>query len=185
MIARSLGLFVALSSLFLLILIAVLPFDQCLAMGPSLKTLPAAEAEVTGGYSLILYGGKYMTDVETVAVLVKDDNPFSFEPFAPDFAFKAKKGLSAGQAIIEAKEFVSMHPSFAGTIMSRVLDPQGSVIAYEVRALYTPVTYGVADVIDVDYVLRNDTVVMFVKAKRMVERSRDGGTERSSGGGDR
>lgn len=177
------SLFLYLIALLVIYFISIVFIGNSFAMGPSLKTLPSSESELTGGYSLILYGGRYMGDVETVAILVKDDSPYAFEPFAPDYEYKIRRGLSAERAIQDAREFVSMHPAFVRTIMSAVADPKGTVIAYEMRPLYMPVTYGISDVIDVDYVLKDNKVVVFVKAKRSVVRSMNGGAERSDRGG--
>jgi hypothetical protein len=42
------------------------------AVGPTLRTTGALESEITGTYTLILFGGNYTDDLHTIAFLDKE-----------------------------------------------------------------------------------------------------------------
>jgi hypothetical protein len=50
------------------------------ASGGGLHSQAADRSEVTGRYTLILYGCNYFDDLETVAILCKEDGRFVCEP---------------------------------------------------------------------------------------------------------
>lgn len=54
--------------------------------------------------------------------------------------------------------------------MSSVIDANGNTIGYELRPLYQPFTFGVSDVLDVDYIIRDRKVVVRIKLKPQIER---------------
>jgi len=121
------------------------------ALPKPLKTKPAIAAEIKGTFTVIFYGGAYSDDLETVALLDNEGDQFTFEPFAPDFDYVMKKGLSAEEALQAAEKFVAFHPSFWRTELSKVLDPEGNSIGFELKPLYFPFVYGISDVLDIYY----------------------------------
>lgn len=128
--------------------------NDSFAFDRPLKTLQASPSEVTGTFSLILYGGRYADDLETVAILVPDGGQYIFEPFAPDFDYKIKKGLQAREALTQAEKFVSFHNSFWQSQLSKIIDNKGATIGFELRPLYLPFNYGVSDILDVNYFIK-------------------------------
>jgi hypothetical protein len=70
------------------------------AFDKPLKTIEANPAEITGTFILILYGGRFSDDVETIAILDLEGDGYTLEPFAPDFDFRIKKGVPATGAKI-------------------------------------------------------------------------------------
>jgi hypothetical protein len=125
--------------------------------------------EVTGVFTLILYGGRYLDDIETIAILDKEGDQYTFEPYAPEFDYRIKRGVPAKEAFVEAKIFVSSHSSFRRAQLGKILDNNGNIIGFEVRPLYFPLTYGVSDVLDVDYWLKDSKVIVKIKLIPMVE----------------
>jgi hypothetical protein len=124
--------------------------DACAGAKP-LKTETADPVEIKGTFTVIFYGGAYADDLETVAILDTEGDQYSFEPFAPDFDYVTKKGLSAGEALAAAEKFIRFHPSFWRTQLIKIIDPEGKSIGFELKPLYIPFIYGTSDVLDVYY----------------------------------
>jgi hypothetical protein len=142
-------------------------------------------SDITGTYTLILYGGNYSDDLETIAILDREGDPYNFEPYAPDFDYRIKKRVPAKKAMKEAEKFVSFHNSFLRSQISRIIDNNGKTIGYEVRPLYQPLTFGISDVLDVYYwVKEGGRVKVLIRLKQSVEKSLlpfGGKTERGGG----
>jgi len=80
---------------------------------------------------------------------------------------------------------VSWHPDFWRAQFSRILDPENRIIGYELRPLYYPFVYGIADFMDVDYWLKPDrSVKITIKLKPQIDRMlHEGGGDGKGGGG--
>lgn len=130
----------------------IYPFPQdLLAIAKPLNTDYATPAEITGTFNVILFGGAHHDDLETVAFLDIEGDESTIEPFAPDFDFVIKKGLSAEEALRVAGKFVSFHPSFWKTQLTKIISPVGNIVGFELRPLYIPFVYGKSDVLDIYY----------------------------------
>jgi hypothetical protein len=116
-----------------------------------LKTESADSAEVKGIFTVILFGGAHLDDLETVAFFDIEGDLYTLEPFAPDFDYVVKKGLSAQEALKVAEKFGSFHPSFWKMQLSKIIIPGGDSIGFELRPLYLPFVYGTSDVLDIHY----------------------------------
>ena len=128
-----------------------------------LRTEPAKDEEVTGSFTLILYGGRHANDLETIAFLDKEGDQYEFEPYAPEFDYKVKKGVSCADALKEARKFVSFHSAFWRSQLSKILDGKGDTIGYEVRPLYRPFIYGRDDLLDVYYRIKDRKVIIYIR----------------------
>lgn len=150
-----------------------------------LKTKEATDKEVTGVFTLILYGGRYLDDLETVAILDLEKDKYTFEPFAPEFDYIIEKGVSAKDALRTAKKFVSFHHAFHRLVLSKILDKKGNIIGYEVRPIYMPFVYGISDVIDVYYWLKKgNKIKITIRLTPSIERIKfPGGGDGDGGGG--
>lgn len=167
------------SILFLIIMILTFYFvGLCLPSQPfafkrSLKTEEATPSEIKGTFTLILYGGRYSDNLETIAILDLEGDQYNFEPYAPDFDFTVKKGVTAEKALAAAQKFISFHASFWRAQLSKILDEKGDIIGFEVRPLYRPFIYGVSDVMEVNYWPKEDgKVKVNIKLIPSVERLR-------------
>jgi hypothetical protein len=121
-----------------------------------LRTEKADPSEIKGDFTLILYGGRFSDDLETIAILDPEGDQYHFDPFAPDFDFKIKKGIQAKQALAEAQKFIGFHNAFWRSQLSKILEPGGNTIGYELRPLYNQFVYGKSDVMEVYYWTKED-----------------------------
>ena len=153
-----------------LICILVLALLASCATDSFIRTEPSEYKELAGSFTLILYGSRHSNDIETIAILDIEGDKYAIEPYAPEFDYKINKGVSAEEAFKEAEHFVSWHSSFYRTQLSRIIDEKGVTIGYELRPLYRPLTFGVSDVLDVDYIKRGDKVIVKIKLIPSVER---------------
>jgi hypothetical protein len=155
------------------------------AFNKPLKTEAAIPADVSGTFTLILYGANYLDDIETIAILDYEGDGYYFEPFAPEFNFKVKKGVHDQEALKEAGQFVSFHNSFWKYQLSKILNKEGVTIGYEVKPLYMPFVYGFSDILDVYYWLKDDgKIKVIIRLDSLVENTRiSGGDSPSCGGG--
>ncbi len=127
-------------------------------------------AGIEGSFNLILYGGNYFNDLETVAILDIANDDYVFEPFAPEFRYRVIETLNAEDAFRTAERFVSQHHAFYNATISKIFDTKGSVIGYEVRPLYHPYEFGTFNTIDIDYILREKKVVVKIRLLDHLER---------------
>lgn len=159
----------------LLFLFSLFSAGETIALSKPLETKDAKADEVTGTYTLILYGGRHGNDIETVAILDKEGDKYTFEPNAPVFDYRIITGLSGKEALDKAQKFVSFHGSFWHARLSKILDSEGNTIGYELRPRYFPTTFGTTNVLDVDYFIRDNKVVVYIKLKPEIERMLFGG----------
>jgi hypothetical protein len=141
--------------------------------GKGLRTDAARANDIQGSYTVILYGGNYADDLETVAILDKEGDRYTFEPYAPEFKFKVFKGQTPDHALPAAERFIKGHHAFHGQVLRAVLDDSGAVIGYELRPLYLPMTYGTDDVLDIYYTKKDDKVVVTIQLKPSIERKKE------------
>lgn len=127
-----------------------------------LKTATARPEEVTGSYTLILYGARYGNDIENVALLAAEGTGFAFEMYAPEFDYTVRKHVAGDEALQEAEKFVSFHYAFWHSQLSRIVDLQGKTLGYEVRPLYRQIDFGYSDVLDIVYTLSDKKVIVRV-----------------------
>jgi hypothetical protein len=141
----------------------------------NLKTAVTYEADPAAVYTLYLYGGRYSDDPETVAILMKEPVRYTVDIYAPDFNFKTVREVPGGEAIERTFGFISRHSAYAGNIMSEISDQQGIVIGYEIRPLYQTTTYGIPDVLDINYRQNSNKITVYIKLKPLVEQMIRGG----------
>ncbi len=164
------------------ILVICLLCGACALNSSYLQTESARTSEITGTYSVILYGANHSDDIATVALLIPEGGQYTFDIYAPDFNYRTIKGMPAADAIKTAERFVSWHPDFARSQTSRILDGAGHVIGYEVRPLYRSTTFGMEDVMYVDYFLEaNNKVVVHIHLNYQVEWKFMGGADSREG----
>lgn len=155
-------LFIATSSIIII--------NDSFAIERPLDTENVKSIDVTGTFTLIFYGGRYSNDFETVAFLDLEGDDYTFEPYAPEFDYRVKKGVPAKEAFKEAEQFVSQHPDFSRSLLSRILDKKGKTIGYELRPLYYPLRFGVSDILDIDYWIKDGKIKIIIRLIPSVER---------------
>ena len=157
--------------LFFISAIIFFSVNHVFALSEHLRTEEVKEDDVKGVFTLILYGARDINDIETLAILDLEGDQYTLEPYAPDFDYKVKKGLSEKTALKEAYEFISYHNSFLRPQVSKIVDSKGNTIGYEVRPLYIPFVFGRSDVLDVDYLLKGNKVEVRIKIIPAIERA--------------
>ncbi len=148
--------------------------------GIRLNTQGKGYPEASGTYTVILYGCNFNNDLETIAFLDKEGDRYTFEPYAPDFKFRIKKGVEAKEALQEAMEFVNCNSSFTHAQVFGITGTGGETLGYEVRPFYHSFMYGAQDVLLTDYWLKDDKVVIKIRLDPSVEMmlQGDGGRDR-------
>ncbi len=135
---------------------------QACAAGIHLMPKPAEQVDAKRTYTLILYGCRYASDLENIAVLVDEKSNYSFEVYALEGMYKVKKGISGADAFREANVFVncSMHTVWQ-TMLRRLADASGKTIAYELKPLYRPWEFRTPEVLLSSYTLNDGKVTAY------------------------
>lgn len=164
---------VKLKSKYALVGVALALILQACAAGTGMHTSPARPAEITGTYTLLLYGCHYPADIKNLAILVKAASPYRVEIYDIETSYKVKRGLSAENALREAEAFVkcSGMRNITGTEIRRIIHGKGGTVGYEVRAVYFPLEFGISDVLLVDYKLVDEKVRAYIRLDPDVERA--------------
>jgi hypothetical protein len=138
------------------------------ATGNNLRTESAKTSDVTGTFTLILYGCGYHGDMATVAILAKEDTQHPFEVFAPEFSYKIKKNTPAEEALKEAERFIGCSSSYPLSSLGKILDGMGNTVGYELRPQYSRLS-APSDVLNISYI-SNGKVKITIRLKEEVER---------------
>lgn len=157
--------------LFLGLTLLLFMVSSSFAIAGNLKTEEVRKDDVKGVFTLILYGGRGPNDVEALAILDIEGDQYTFEPYAPEFDYKVKKGLSEKDALDNAYKFISYNPAFWRSQLSKIVDEKGNTIGYELRPLYMPFVYGISDVLEVYYSLKDGKVKVYIRIIPSVERA--------------
>jgi hypothetical protein len=156
-------------SLLVVTLLSVALSSCAIHEGGLLKIEETNAIDMTGTYTLFLYGCRYPDDVENVAILDKDGDPYTLEIFAPDFRFKTIRGLPAADALRRAEQFVRCSVHYQQTRISKITDTAGRIVGYEARALYSPIRFGMYDVLDIRYVRSGKKITIYITLDPAVE----------------
>ncbi len=140
------------------------------AGGQYLKTAATGPSGLTGNYTLILYGCRYSADVENVAILAREDVQYTFNVYAPEFDYKVKKHVPAREALKEAEDFVRCHYAFWRSRLSKIMAPEGNILGYEVRPLYSTLEFGYPDILDINYLVQGTKVTVNISLIRELRR---------------
>jgi hypothetical protein len=150
-------------------LIAFLVLTSCMP-GTRLATQDARDAEVSGTYTVILYGCNYLNDPESIVFLDKEGDQYTFEPYAPDFNYRIKKGLTAAEAFADAEKFLDCITALRGTQLHKIIAPGNEVPGYEIRPLFYSFFYGLDNLLSVNYRLSDHKVNIMINLDPAVER---------------
>lgn len=144
------------------------------AVGTRLDTGTARPNEVTGTFSVYLYGCRYPSDIETMALLVDQTTPYPFDLVVLPASYRTKTGLAGPDALSEAAAFVQCGIYATGAhVLRSISDPAGKTIAFEIKPLYPRLEMGAEEVLFSDYFLRDDRVRAYFKLNPQVERIRN------------
>lgn len=153
----------------LLLTLAALFLSGC-AHGLSLTTVGTGPAEISGRYTLFLHGGRYAADLQNVAVLDREGDPYTFSIYAPKFDYRVEEGLDAREAVRRAEAFVRRHYAAVRSEWRKIVGPAGEAIGFELRPLYSATETGYPDILDITYSLRDREVSVRIAYKPEIER---------------
>ena len=140
------------------------------ACAPGLQTQPVRDSAISGTYTGIFHGCNFLNDLETIVLLDKEGDQYTIEPYSPEFNYKVHKGFNASDAISEANRFVNCSSSFSNSRISSILSPDGRILGYEIRPLYSPFRYGVSDVLYTNYQISGNKIIVTIRLIPSVER---------------
>jgi hypothetical protein len=69
-------------------------------------------------------------------------------------------------ALRESRLFISSHTDFIRSELKRIIDEKGEIIGYEIKPLYNILRFGMHDILDVHYRIKDKTVSVTVDVKR-------------------
>ena len=154
---------------YIVVIVAVLMLDSCVT-GERLAIYGAVPGDLQGTYTLILYGCRYPGDLENLAILYPDGGPITFEIYDLKTSYHVYEGLPADRALKVAAKFLTCNVDYRKARLSKIVGPDGAIAGYELRTLYAPDTFGMTDVLDVHYRLRDSKVTVYVKLDAEIEK---------------
>lgn len=167
------------SPALLCLLAAFLMTAGSCAIHPRLEVKTAAATGVEGRYSLILYGCTHFDDLRTLAILDREGDPYTIEPYAPAFDYRIIKNLPAREALKRAESFAKgCSPDFMRSQLSMIVTKGGQIAGYEVMPLYWSYAYPGSDVLDTYYFLKKHKIIAVIRLKHWVQMMREGDSGR-------
>jgi len=157
---------------YIVMIVAVLMLNSCVT-GKLLDIYGAVPGDLQGTYTLILYGCRYFGDIENLAILYPDGGPITFEIYGLKTGYQVYEGLPADKALKGAEKFLTCNADYRKERLSKIVGPDGAIAGYELRTLYAPDTFGMTDVLDVHYRLRDSKVTVYIKLDAEIEKQID------------
>jgi hypothetical protein len=140
--------------------------------GAYLKAEPVREIDISGSYTLILYGA----DLTRLAILDREGDDYRFEMTESVHSYRIEEGVPAGNAVNQAMAFIYSQRNR----WRKITDKNGNTIGYELRPLYNIVHYGSSDILNVNYIVTGSRVQVLIDLKWAVKNK----IERDDFGGD-
>ncbi len=150
------------------------------ASGIRLTTESAGTSTIQGTFDLYLYGCRYPSDFENVAILVAADSPYPLDIYTLSTRYKIKKDLTGEKALEEANAFIRCSmKGVAHSAVRKILDDKGRIFGYDVRPFYMPYEVPGSDVMLMNYFLSGGKVTAYIT---IVPEFRDLGGDGRQGG---
>lgn len=141
---------------------------SCAGFSP-IRTSVTDESDISGTYTVILFGGNITNDPRTLAVLDREGDDYTFTPFAREDDYLVRTGFPSDKALAESRYFTGRYTYFMTHQLRKILAPDGTLIGYEMRPLYHIQKFGTADILNVNYRLREKEVLVSVDINRDIE----------------
>jgi len=154
---------------YLVMIAAVLILNSCIS-GKRLDIYRAVPGDLQGKFTLILYGCRYPGDLENLAILYPDGGPISFEIHDLETSYQVFEGIPADNALKVAAKFLTCNWDSWKARLSKIVGPDGAIAGYELRTLYAPNTFGMVDVLNVDYRLEDSKVTVYIQLDPEIEK---------------
>lgn len=124
--------------------------------GKVLRTEPSDEGNISGTFDVNYYSNQDYDALMYVAILDIDGDEHEISIYAPEYYIKTANNVKAEEAVSHSLEFIKNHREYIKYYIEKILTDEGDVIGYEIKPLYSPVTYGVTDVFDNRYLSMGD-----------------------------
>ena len=155
---------------YTVMILAVLMLNSCIS-GTRLDIRGAVPGDLQGTYTVILYGCRYPSDLENLAILYPEGGPVTFEMFALKTNYQVKEKLPADEALKQAEKFLTCSIDYWKPQLGKIVDREGVVAGYELRPLYPPYKYGRSDVLQVNYWLKDSKVTVYIRLDPNIEKA--------------
>ncbi len=140
------------------------------ALSASIKTIRVPAETVTGKFDLILFGGNYLDDPETIVFADLRDDDIAFEPYSPDYKYKRHNNLTLTELIHVAREHLfGSSVTYRKIEFRKIYTPSGQILGYEIRAIQWPLKYGFGDIPEVSYRLKDKKLFLYIRTPEFIE----------------
>ncbi len=156
-------------TLHLTITVALLLLLGGCASGTLLSSRSLAGLETSpGAYNLILYGGQNARDFRSIVILDRVGDPYTILPFGAAFNYRIIDNLTAAEAMARGERFINDLAEYRTMERREIYAPDKTVIGYELRPLYMPLSTGLlGDLLDTSYLLQAENrVLVYVNFKK-------------------
>lgn len=126
--------------------------------------------DVQGTFSLILFDNAYGNGIQRLALLDREGDQVTIEPYAPVYEYRIVKNLSGPDALKKALHFVTLPVDARSTRLVRISDSSGAVLGYELRPLFYSIAYGTDDVLEVSYRRKGEFLYVHMRLTEKVEK---------------
>ena len=73
------------------------------------------------------------------------------------------------EALEEGGKFISWHNAFHHSQLRGIIDEHGNILGYELRPLYLPLTFGIDDIMDIEYRMRAGKIAVIIRLKPLIQ----------------
>lgn len=121
-------------------------------------------------YTLIYFVGIDHSDVRRAVILDLEEDDYLFRPEVIDFQYEILQNVSLPESIYETEVFFRQE-GVAGYNKASVHSPDGQLIGYELRPLYSEEFMGIPDLLNMSYFLQKDNSIRIkIQIKKSLKR---------------
>ncbi len=148
----------------LTILLLFLAVSVSCSTGMYIKSEAVSDADISGSFTLFLY-----SEYESIKIAILDieGDDYTIEMSGSPHNYLSSSGVAAEVAVQSAVKFIYSQRNQ----WSKILAPDGSLIGYDFRAIHQSFTYGIPDILDVSYQIKDKKVVASVDIKHSIRKN--------------
>jgi hypothetical protein len=132
-------------------------------MGKYLKTETVRTADISGEFTLFLYGDGHLLEA---AILDIEGDDYTFEMTGSGHNYTVEKSIPAELAVKKAIGFING----LRNRLRKILDDNGHIIGYQFSTVYNIYRYGSSDILDVDYRIKDKKVLVTIDIKNTIRK---------------
>jgi len=136
----------------------------CVVLPSPIKTnFVSSKKEIKGKFHVILYGGNFLNDSETLAFLDRTDDEIDFLPYAPLYEYKIYRYLNLKQALRLIDQHFYTLTNQTSVQIRRILSPEKTLLGYEIRPIYQPLSVMSTEQPLVHYQLKANKLIIYIQ----------------------